>query len=287
MLKRIITAVCLLAVVFGSLFGLRQINVLFADIIGLLVCSIGVFEMYHAFKKAGYKPIIIPLIITALAIFPATYFLAETAILFVLITVTLLSIIIFTLVHKYELKDLLATLFIAIYPAILFATFFIINHSEYGMLAILLGLFIPILTDTMAYFVGVTFKGKKMCPKISPKKTISGGIGGLIGGVMGAMLVFTLFDCFAVFKNMDNVGKLALTSNFNISVVIYVLFGLFGAILSILGDLGASWIKRKAEIKDFGKIFPGHGGMMDRLDSILFMMPLVYMLIVVLQLVGA
>ena len=140
----------------------------------------------------------------------------------------------------------------------------------------MLTLLVPILTDTMAYFVGITFKGPKLCPTISPKKTISGAIGGVLGGILGAMIVFVLFDythCMSVF---NNVGMLSLTDSLVKSGIIYAVIGLVGGVICELGDLGASSIKRKAGIKDFGKIFPGHGGMMDRLDSILFMLPIVY-----------
>ncbi|MEG2676381.1 MAG: phosphatidate cytidylyltransferase [Clostridia bacterium] len=213
-----------------------------------------------------------------LAIYPAIFILQEFGILIVFILAALLSIVIFTFQHKYTLKDLIATIFIMFYPILLFAPFFIINGSAIGLLAIMLTLFVPILTDTMAYFVGVTCKGKKLCPNISPKKTISGAIGGLVGGVMGSMLVFVLFDVADVFASFGNVGITHLTSDIGISATIYVVVGLVGAVVCELGDLGASWIKRQAQIKDFGKIFPGHGGIMDRLDSILFVMPLVFIM---------
>ncbi|MDE5654702.1 MAG: phosphatidate cytidylyltransferase [Clostridia bacterium] len=155
------------------------------------------------------------------------------------------------------------------------------------LLGIFLALLVPIMTDTMAYFVGVTCKGKKLCPNISPKKTISGAIGGLLGGIIGAMLVFVLFDVTGLFVNFNNVGLLKISDNLLVSGFVYAIFGLIGGALSELGDLGASWIKRKAGIKDFGKLFPGHGGMMDRLDSIIFILPLVYLLIGIVTAVNA
>ena len=101
------------------------------------------------------------------------------------------------------------------------------------------------------------------------------------------MLVFILFDVTRVFVNFNNVGRLKLTDSLLTSGFIYAAFGLVGGVLSELGDLGASWIKRKAGIKDFGKIFPGHGGMMDRLDSIIFILPLVYLLIGIVTAINA
>ncbi|MEG1608283.1 MAG: phosphatidate cytidylyltransferase, partial [Clostridia bacterium] len=185
--------------------------------------------------------------------------------------------------HNRDLKDLFCTIFVLIYPLALFATFIVINNSDWGLLGIMLALLVPIMTDTMAYFVGVSIGGKKLCPDISPKKTISGAVGGILGGILGGMIVFMLFDVFNVFASFKNVGTTNISNSLVVSGVIYGVFGLVGGILSELGDLGASWMKRKANIKDFGKIFPGHGGMMDRLDSILFVMPLVFIMIEILK----
>ncbi|MDY4593034.1 MAG: phosphatidate cytidylyltransferase [Eubacteriales bacterium] len=276
MWKRIATAVVLLGIVLGTLLGLRQIEVAFADLVGVLVCVLGVYEMYNALKQAGYSPVGLALFFSAATIYPATYFLGEKGIIASTLLAVMIAIVYFTFSKRLELKDLFATIGVIVYPVLLFAPFFVLNHSQYGMLAIMLTLLVPILTDTMAYFVGITFKGPKLCPTISPKKTISGAIGGVLGGILGAMIVFVLFDythCMSVF---NNVGMLSLTDSLVKSGIIYAVIGLVGGVICELGDLGASSIKRKAGIKDFGKIFPGHGGMMDRLDSILFMLPIVY-----------
>lgn len=285
MLKRILTASVLLVLVFGTILGLRQIFVEFADILGIVICCLGVYEMACAFKKAEHNPMKASLIVSCIIVYPVTLvfdkFLGkgEVGILVTLAFGVMIAITEFTFVHKYELRDLLATIFILIYPLAMFSIFFIVNHSTYGLLGIFLALLIPVMTDTMAYFTGITFKGRKLCPEISPKKTVSGAIGGLLGGIIGAMLVYVLFDVTGLFVNFNNVGMLALSDNLLSSAFIYLAIGLVGGVLSEVGDLGASWIKRKAGIKDFGKIFPGHGGMMDRIDSILFVLPMVYLVI--------
>lgn len=293
MLKRILTAAVLLVLLFATILGFRQIFVEIADVFVWLICAVGVGEMVGAFKKAEYNPIKSSLIVGCIAIYPLTLLFerlagkGEVGILLALMVSVIVALIEFTFVHKYELKDLIASVFIMIYPLAMFGLLFIINHSQYGMMGIFLALFIPILTDTMAYFTGITFKGKKLCPQISPKKTISGAIGGVFGGIIGALLVFVLFDVTELFVNFNNVGLMHISDSLGISAVVYVIFGLVGGVISELGDLGASWIKRKAGIKDFGKIFPGHGGIMDRIDSILFMLPLVYLLINILSVVNA
>lgn len=292
MLKRILTAVVLLAVVFGTILGLRQVYVEFADLVAVAICILGVYEMAQAFKKAEYNAIKGSLTVGCVTIYPLILLFEKTlgkgelGIILSLVFLLMIAISEFTLIHKFELKDLLATVFILIYPLGIFATLVLINHSDYGLLGIFLALLIPIMTDTMAYFVGITFKGKKLCPNISPKKTISGAIGGVLGGIIGAMLVFVLFDATGLFVNFNNVGLLKLTDSLGASAGIYAAVGLVGGVLSELGDLGASWIKRKANIKDFGKIFPGHGGIMDRLDSIIFTLPVVLLLISIISAVN-
>lgn len=288
MLKRILTAIVLLAVVLGTLFGLRQFSLFYVDALILICMAIGVYEMFGAFRAAKYKPMAIPLIIAVIGIYPALWFLRETGIVAVIAVTVMIALTIFTFDHKYELKDFLSTAFILFYPIVLLSIFFLINgkttlgdnpvNENYGdMIGIMLALFIPVFTDTFAYFTGMAIGGKKLCPEISPKKTIAGAVGGIVGGIAASVIVFLLFDFYGVFDSMKNVNVHALTTNMNVSLAIYMVIGLVGAVVSEVGDLAASWIKRRAGIKDFGKIFPGHGGIMDRLDSILFVLPIIYL----------
>ena len=118
-------------------------------------------------------------------------------------------------------------------------------------------------SDTFAYLVGSLIGGKKMCPKISPKKTISGGIGGIIGGITGSIVVYFIM-------------KGSLNYSLDIPAVVYfAAIGLIASLLTEFGDLVESVIKRKLGIKDMGKILPGHGGMLDRIDSIVFACPFI------------
>ena len=112
--------------------------------------------------------------------------------------------------------------------------------------------------DTLAYFVGSTVGGPKLCPHISPKKTVSGAIGGLIGSVL---FMLAVEGCF----------RLAVPELFaGMSLWWTIAAALVCGVAAQMGDLFASMVKRHCQVKDFGSIFPGHGGMMDRLDSILF-----------------
>ena len=304
MLKRIVTAIAILAVLFGCVFGLRSVYFQLADILTVLV-FLGVFEMYQAFKRAGYRPIPSALILGCVAAFPLTYFFMADGVMLTLAVTVVAALIVFTLKHNlgepkpqteeeeggepadsvkkgYSLNDMFATVFIGIYPLSLFMLFLPVNHSEAGLLGIMLVIAVPVMTDTMAYFTGMALGKRKLCLQISPKKTVAGAVGGVIGGIIGALIVFFLFDFSSAMSVFPNAGSMELIpGNLYGSLGLYIALGIVGGVLSELGDLAASWIKRKAGIKDFGKIFPGHGGIMDRLDSILFMLPLVYLVFAV------
>lgn len=121
-------------------------------------------------------------------------------------------------------------------------------------------------SDAGAYFIGRCFGKKKLAPEISPNKTVEGFFGGFLGAFL-AMLFILL--CFSVSSG----GSL------QVRWWPFVLFGVFGTLMGVFGDLSASLIKRQFGIKDFGNILPGHGGIMDRFDSIFFVAPLFYMLL--------
>lgn len=114
------------------------------------------------------------------------------------------------------------------------------------------------MTDTFAYFTGRFFGNHKLIPSISPKKTVEGAIGGIIGSIVGCVIFALLFP------------------QSNVSLYLGVVIGLLGSLVAQIGDLVASAIKRNCYIKDFGKIIPGHGGILDRFDSILFVSPFIY-----------
>jgi phosphatidate cytidylyltransferase len=120
------------------------------------------------------------------------------------------------------------------------------------------------ITDTSAYFVGVLFGRHKLAPSISPKKTIEGSIGGIIGCVGGMIASNSL--SLAIWDVGFNLWLLAI-------------FGVVGSIVAQTGDLALSYIKRAFGIKDFGSIMPGHGGVLDRFDSVLFAAPVIEILL--------
>ena len=123
-------------------------------------------------------------------------------------------------------------------------------------------------TDVFAFIFGISFGKHKLCPEISPKKTVEGAIGGLFGGLVGSAVVFFVFDFFKLFGPQCGLTFHDL-STFNL-VLVYVLIGLIGSVMTQLGDLVASMVKRYCGIKDYSHVLGSHGGIMDRLDGVMF-----------------
>lgn len=186
-------------------------------------------------------------------------------------------------VLKYSLTKALNTTVAFVYPAYLILFLTLINHFEdfsntlsslkgfdgwVSFYVLIFALLIPIFTDTFAYLSGGIFGGKKLAPKISPNKTISGAIGGLLWCVLLSVVVFFIFDA------IPSMSSVLANAGINIWKVVVISF--IGSILSQFGDLFESWLKRNAGVKDSGKFLPGHGGFLDRFDSYIFVAPYVF-----------
>lgn len=147
-----------------------------------------------------------------------------------------------------------------------------------AFLALLLIFVISPCADSLAYLVGMIYnkirkgQAKKLCPKLSPKKTWAGAIGGVIGGVLGSLLVCLIFN--GMVTEISNASPDSVT--FAYPYVFFAVVGFIGSILTEIGDLFESYIKRRVGIKDMGKIMPGHGGIMDRIDGTSFLSVAVY-----------
>lgn len=140
------------------------------------------------------------------------------------------------------------------------------NADTHGMLYVVLALCGGWIADSGAYFAGISLGKHKLCPEISPKKTVEG----FVGGILSNMIVFGLI-CLVY-------GIIRRNSGMELSVNYFsaCLLGAVCALVSVAGDLCASVVKRQKGIKDYGSIMPGHGGLMDRFDSVLFVVPALY-----------
>lgn len=133
-----------------------------------------------------------------------------------------------------------------------------------GIFLLVFAVLVSWMTDIFAYFVGSKLGKHKLCPKISPKKSVEGAIGGVLGAVLLNTLLLFVFKKF-FFENGSEISYIG------VAVLSAVL-----SVVSMFGDLAASTLKRNFGIKDFGKLLPGHGGIMDRFDSMLFVLPVLY-----------
>ncbi len=199
------------------------------------------------------------------------------ALCFFALALALLSLLVFA--HETTtLESVGLSLFSAVYPVVLLALLVLANHEEgiarlarYGFdsrLMILLIFVVSPCADSIAYVFGVCFKKylpKKMAPKLSPNKTVIGGVGGLVGGMLGAVVLYFIYG-----------GTVGTYDNMAIVLPVYILLGLIASIATAFGDLVESSIKRKVGLKDMGKIMPGHGGALDRIDGTLFATVAIY-----------
>ncbi len=223
---------------------------------------ISIYEMGRACRAKGLHPCLWPLYAFA-ALYYAAYALLAPAWLGVLALCCLLALCterIFNPARTTE--DAICSLFVFMYPAALYVTLGMVASLSKSLL--LLCFAAPLMGDTAAYFIGSAFGRHKLCPHISPKKTVEGSVGGFLGGALGGMLTYALQ------------GIPALHSAITPTLWQLALAGLLCGGVGQIGDLFASTVKRWADIKDYGNIFPGHGGVMDRLDSVLMCAPLVY-----------
>lgn len=175
---------------------------------------------------------------------------------------------------KYCLVKSFNTVFTFIYPTFMLMFLTFINHFEdmsnsFGVMenfcgrlslfVLLLTLLVPIITDTFAYLTGGMFGGKKLAPKISPNKTISGAVGGVVWAVAFTIVVFCIFNAIPQYSTIFATAGITL---WKIAIIAFI-----GSIVGQCGDLFESFLKRQAGVKDSGKLLPGHGGILDRFDS--------------------
>lgn len=306
MLKRTITGIVLIAVVAGFMLCGYFVSSIFIDILILLFLAGAVYEMIKCFKLAGYNMFVLPSVIVLVGAYPVFYLMqhfmgsgtnvasAGLQGLFIVFLVAAMAVLtIFTFKPaKYASKesqdcqgsdlpadsknacgfnDLLANMFIIVYPMLFMSAAWIISYKYCALFAILYAIFVPVLGgDGFAYWFGSMIGGKKLCPGISPKKTIAGGIGALFGAMLMSIVFWVIFEYFSLVPGYISFISHDISGWAWKSALIYLAIGVVCGAIGELGDLAASRIKRAMGIKDYGKIFPGHGGFMDRIDSVMY-----------------
>ena len=150
---------------------------------------------------------------------------------------------------------------------LLFGAVVRLHNTQQGRFYILIPFVLAFLSDTGAYFAGLRFGKHKLAPVISPKKTIEGVVGGVLGAILGMIIYCLVLQ--VIFK-------------FQVNYLFAILYGVLGSAAGVFGDLCFSVIKRQTGIKDYGNLFPGHGGILDRFDSTMVVAPLVEILMMLL-----
>ncbi len=218
----------------------------------ILLSVCGLYEFYKALKVKEFNPIsVIGYIILAVFYLIGNDF---NYLIYIIVLATIILLIIPVVNLKYTFIDASITLLGFLYVGILFSFIPLVNSKVGGNFLVWLIFIGSWGADTLAYYSGKYLGKKKLCPEVSPKKTIAGAIGGLLGSTIGCGI-------FGI-----------VTSSYlpEVQIIHFFLIGALCGIMGQFGDLVASSVKRYVGIKDYSNLIPGHGGILDRFDSILF-----------------
>lgn len=266
MLQRVITSFVALAIFFAVVLLGEKVFITAAAVltVGLL------FEIYKALKAE--KSLVILGSISALLMIVSGFVFKDIPTAAITISILMFLIATVFLHGKVEFKKVYSVSFLTMY--IVFSMLSVVLlYSEYSIFAVLPIFICAWMTDVGAYFSGYFFGKHKLIPNVSPKKTVEGAVGGVAAAVLSCLLYeLILVKCFDTV--LMSYGEIAV-------------MGLIASVFAQFGDLSASVIKREEGIKDFGTVFPGHGGFLDRFDSVIFIAPLIYYFMIYMPVVSA
>lgn len=222
-----------------------------------LIGAVGIYELFEGFKKIEIRPNVFVAWGMLLLLY-IMHFLVPGRLDYIMLWTSLsvvASCVSIFAIDKHKAEDALATLLGIIYVGLFSYHMVLIDETSYGVLVWMV-VIVAFGTDIAAYFTGYFLGKHKLCPNLSPKKTVEGALGGIAGAIVLG-IIFGLIVKTKIFPHI-------------------LLMAVVGSVLSQLGDLTASAFKRKMGIKDYGNLIPGHGGIMDRFDSVLFAAPAIY-----------
>lgn len=254
--------------------------VVFPIVISIL-SAIGVYEMSKCMGMEKKYALMIPMYIVSIALPMIGYyeffknmrirgslFLGVSMILLFFVLIYALAYVMFRK-NQDKVNDVLTLYALFLYIVGCFNSIICVRYMTGGKYVYLLVFLGAWVCDTFAYFTGRFFGKHKLIPAISPKKTIEGSIGGIIFTI-GAFILYR----FLLFKFYPDL-------NLNLPYILVIVLAIFASIVSQIGDLVASSVKRQYNLKDYGNLFPGHGGVLDRFDSVMLVAPVTYIIFVI------
>jgi len=261
-ITRLISGIILLAIAITV--GILGNNILFGTV--LIVSLIGMTELYKIMKIEKKVPGILGYLAAVIYYF-LIYFGQYRYLMVFFISYLLLLMMVYVISYpKYRIEQIMTAFFGLFYVAVMLSYLYRVRVLSDGAILIWLIFIGSWGSDTCAYCVGMLLGKHKLFPRLSPKKSLEGCIGGIVGaGLLGFLYALALGSKIS---GIDNPRLL------------FTVIGAASSVISQIGDLAASAIKRNFDIKDYGKLIPGHGGILDRFDSIIFTAPIVYYLAV-------
>lgn len=242
-------------------------DILFATI--LAISLIGMTEIYKILdvnkKLLGFVGYAAAIVYFALIRFGLSEWITMFTIAFLIV---LMAVYVFTY-PRYRSEHIMLAFFGLFYVAVMLSYVYQIRMLEQGAFLVWLVFLCSWGCDTCAYCVGVTMGKHKLAPVLSPKKSIEGAVGGVAGAALLGVIYAIAINRFAPGANADAVQ--------------YALICAVGGVISQVGDLAASAIKRNHDIKDYGKLIPGHGGILDRFDSVIITAPIIFYMAAILM----
>lgn len=261
MITRIITSLIGLVVFFLVIFAGEAV---FTGAIAVVTLFM-LFEMYRSMKSS--TPLIAVGFVNALLLLASIIF-GRVTLEFATAACILIYMTAIVVFHgKLDFKEIGANALVTFFIAIFFGTMIKI-YRDFSISAVLLVFVCAWTSDTGAYFTGRAIGRHKLIPRVSPKKTVEGAIGGVIVAGLCCMLYMYILKRFS-FVVPGEAGYLAA-----------FVIGIASSVFSMIGDLVASAIKRDCGVKDFGNVLPGHGGILDRFDSVIYITPVIYYFLV-------
>lgn len=270
MVKRVLVAVVCIPLIFVIIYLLPPVA------LPIAISVLSMIALHEVLWSTGFvkNSMISGLSILLSGLVPFWVYIGEgmrSALAGIFIYFVLMFIVAISSHYTVTLEKMGGSFFFAMLIPYFLSSFVRLHELALGKYLVLLPLIAAFASDAFALFAGMAFGKHKLAPALSPKKTVEGAVGGLLGAVVFCLLYGVILQrSFQVQANYP----------------LLVLYGFLGSLVSQLGDLSFSYIKRQYGLKDFGNIFPGHGGVLDRFDSVIFCAPLIEILVHYLPALG-